>query len=1118
MSQRFTVTRPNIQADNEHEVEIVGGKTTSIQAENDPAGGGASAKNGKKYTRLIDSRGGDFYGSFAGYSEEGAPFVNDAEKGVTNDGNLALYEDDFKHRPKISSLLNTLANYKTLPEHTQEPEGRDKQVKNAAPQMGTLMGVYLPCLQNILGVILFIRLTWIVGNAGALESFFIILISCATTSLTAISMSAIATNGVVPAGGSYFMISRALGPEFGGAVGVLFYLGTTFASSMYILGAIEILLIYIAPPIAIFDEDGSGTTSNSPDMLNNMRVYGTVILLILSLLVFVGVKYVNKCALLFLFCVIVSICCIYIGVFVPNDLQFCCLDGNISLTTEYRSVEECTFYVQGNTSHLSDLGMTFCDANDVVGDECSSFLKKHYVNMTDAIPGLGNGLFKENLKNLYRAGGEVLPRQLPNGGGSEVVADITTSFTILLAIFFPSVTGIMAGSNRSGDLKDAQFSIPRGTLGAIFTTSFIYMTCVLFFAGAVRGEILRDKFGESIDGRLLVANIAWPSEWVILIGSFLSTIGAGLQSLTGAPRLLQAIAKDNIIPFLSVFGKGSATGEPTWALLLTVAISELGIVIAKLDSVAPIITMFFLMCYMFVNLACALQTLLKTPNWRPRFKYYHWLLSFIGMIMCVSLMFISSWYYALAAMALAGCIYKYIEYRGAEKEWGDGLRGLSLQAARYSLLRLEEGPPHTKNWRPQVLVLCKMDENLIPKHRKLLSFASQLKAGRGLTLVSSVIPGDYAAKYPESQAAAQELKKVMIEEKVKGFHQLLIAKDVSEGISACVQMSGLGGLQHNTVIAGWPYGWRQSTDERSFRVFLDIVRNVSAMHNALLVPKNIMLFPSNDQKLEGGSIDVWWIVHDGGMLMLLPFLLRQHKTWRNCTMKIYTVAQMEDNSIQMKKDLKTFLYHLRIDAEIEVVELPGCDISAYTYERTLLMEQRNQLLRQMKLTRKESLYDAQGIVDLHHIPRSEHENEPVERTTERKVRFARQESSPFDDPENEEVLKVTELADISEVAEPDSVNLIDTEPEEATPSTTDGLLNITPSDRNVRRMHTAVRLNEIIVEKSHKAQLVILNLPGPPKLQRKEQNYMEYLEVLTEGLERVLMVRGGGREVITIYS
>lgn len=87
------------------------------------------------------------------------------------------------------------------------------------------------------------------------------------------------------------------------------------------------------------------------------------------------------------------------------------------------------------------------------------------------------------------------------------------------------------------------------------------------------------RFGASIGGKLVVANIAWPNEWVILIGSFLSTLGAGLQSLTGAPRLLQAIAKDDVIPFLRPFAVSSKRGEPTRALILTIIICQGGILL-----------------------------------------------------------------------------------------------------------------------------------------------------------------------------------------------------------------------------------------------------------------------------------------------------------------------------------------------------------------------------------------------------------------------------------------------------------------------------------------------------------------------------------------------------------
>uniref|UniRef100_A0A8C8Z5D4 Solute carrier family 12 member 5 n=1 Tax=Prolemur simus TaxID=1328070 RepID=A0A8C8Z5D4_PROSS len=184
-----------------------------------------------------------------GNPKESSPFINstDTEKGKEYDGkNMALFEEEMDTSPMVSSLLSGLANYTNLPQGSREHEeaennegGKKKPVQ--APRMGTFMGVYLPCLQNIFGVILFLRLTWVVGIAGIMESFCMVFICCSCTMLTAISMSAIATNGVVPAGGSYYMISRSLGPEFGGAVGLCFYLGTTFAGAMYILGTIEIL-------------------------------------------------------------------------------------------------------------------------------------------------------------------------------------------------------------------------------------------------------------------------------------------------------------------------------------------------------------------------------------------------------------------------------------------------------------------------------------------------------------------------------------------------------------------------------------------------------------------------------------------------------------------------------------------------------------------------------------------------------------------------------------------------------------------------------------------------------------------------------------------------------------
>ncbi|CAB4064973.1 SLC12A4_6 [Lepeophtheirus salmonis] len=301
--------------------------------------------------------------------------------------------------------------------------------------------------------------------------------------------------------------------------------------------------------------------------------------------------------------------------------------------------------------------------------------------------------------------------------------------------------------------------------------------------------------------------------------------------------------------------------------------------------------------------------------------------------------------------------------------------------------------------------------------------------------------------YGEAQAAKFSIQQVIKDEAVKGFADVVVSKDISDGVCHLTQTTGLGGMKPNTVILGWPNSWRKK-EEDSWKVFVDSVRYASAAKNGLTCTQRYSTLS---------------------------------RLWRQ--------AQHEDNSIQMKKDLKTFLYHLRIEADVEVVEMQDSDISEYTYERTLLMEQRNEMLKEMrvsdkrkgKMTRRLSLNKGVG----------EYKVETV-------IENSRADVPNIEDKIPPKIEEDNELQGNS-LTVPKSSNR---------------------ESSNVRRMHTAVRLNEVIVNKSHDAKLVILNLPSPPKIMGpdKDASYMEFLEVLTEGLERVLMVRGGGREVITIYS
>ena len=549
------------------------------------------------------------------------------------------------------------------------------------------------------------------------------------------------------------------------------------------------------------------------------------------------------------------------------------------------------------------------------------------------------------------------------------------------------------------------------------------------------------------------------------IGALLSCIGAGLQSLTGAPRLLQAIAQDEVLPALVMLGKTGASGEPTRALVATAAIALCGVLVASVDAVAPIITMCFLMCYAFVNLACALQSLLQSPNWRPRYRYYHWLLSALGVAMCLILMFISGWMYASLAMLFAIVIYYYIQYRGAAKEWGDGLRGLKIQTAKFALQRLEESPPHTKNWRPQVLVLTRIDDTKgtdtsaawephireghgggaaqprrrvggrhgairsslgggsgIAPEEALIQLSGQFKGGKGLMMVCTAIEGAFPACSAEVKAAQAGLRAFMSVAQLEGFAQAIVGPSVEQTLGYLVQGAGLGALKHNTVVLGWPERWRTS---QGLRPFAHALQCAAVANHAALVPRNLEAFPRPGERLTG-TIDVWWVMHDGGLGLLLAFLLQQDKVWAQCELRVFCIAESDDNSIQLGQDLELFLKLSRIKAGVVVVEMMGSDLEPSVPGRLAALR--------------------------------------------------------------------AELNVSPEVGGDDSVTS--------------------------RRLHTAIRMNSYLLEYSRDADLVVLNLPGLPSTAEFDELklHMALVEAMTEGIRRILLVRGGGREVITIFS
>ncbi|CAD5215517.1 unnamed protein product [Bursaphelenchus xylophilus] len=1023
-------------------------------------------------------------------------------------GQLALFKDDEEDEEQQVGGQSFISGFTT-----PGPKERATSAKKKA-NLGVMLGVYLPTIQHILGVTMFIRLFWVVGVAGIWYTLLLLLLCCSCTLLTSISLSAVATNGVVESGGAYFMISRNLGAEFGSAVGILFYLANTVATSMYLVGGVEVLLLYICPQITIGGEAAHSDTGLMGMMSHNYRIYGTALLLIIMVIVALGVKFVQLLAPISLACVIASLLACYAGgvekavtgsgqhvcILQPDEMGQAHLLQSKILKMHNVDIGEICKYCKKSDA----LGELFCteNANGSESGSCHRY-QSGTLECTNGFPGINGDIMRSNLLPMWMEEKETAPGEKADTN-VDVFQDVKVTFFVLLAIYFPAVTGIMTGTNMSGDLKDPQKSIPSGTIAATITTSLIYVTLAILFGSSIIGEVLRDKNGKSIESHMIVASLAWPSPWVVIVGSFLSTFGAALQCLCSAPRLLQSIAKDDVIPILKPFARVTKNNEPFLGLLITTFIAELAILLGAVDAIAEVLDFFFLMCYAFVNLVCALHSLLGAPNWRPRFKYYHWSLSLTGAFLCFFIMFASQYVYALIACILTAIIYKYVEWKGAKKEWGDGMRGLALSTAQYSLMKVEDKDPHPKNWRPQLMILVdgKYSKEVIDMRSvNLLNLASQMKAGKGLafTVAFVISNGGHGEDKKKAEEIKEHVQRDMEQAKLRGFGKALIFQEdqIQGSVSTLYQSIGIGGLRPNTVMLNFPRmgGLQHHTEQHIFAE--QLIRGVQH-ENCIIVCKGITDFPKQNERLKG-TIDIWWIVHDGGILMLIAYLLQQHKVWRGCKLRIYVITHDDDSNEEMKARLQKHIYMLRIDATVFIVNMIGPDISDDAVQKTINMEQRTKLIKNMS-----NGFSNGGFVGDERSP-------------------SRQSSMRMNLGQNNN----DSLGSLSVPGKPSQNDLIETSFIQQTfeGDNTDTLqsgdtIDIKDlDDTKVQKMSAAIRMNQVILEYSNESQLILLSLPRPPKhTQRLVENYLAYVEALTEKLPRVMLIGGSGKEVITIDS
>lgn len=550
---------------------------------------------------------------------------------------------------------------------------------------------------------------------------------------------------------------------------------------------------------------------------------------------------------------------------------------------------------------------------------------------------------------------------------------------------WPLTADLNRGASMSGDLKNPSRSIPKGTLSGLALTFITYTVVIL----AMAASITRTSFYNNANVIQVVSYLnaiedLYPDEQtnlsgaVVLLGEFATSFFSSLLGVIGSAKLLQAVARDSLLPGLGIFARGTQkSDEPVYGIMLTFVLAQMTMLF-DINRIASFVTMAYLMTFLFTNLACFLLKIGSAPNFRPSFHYFNWQTAAAGTLLSGISMFFVDGLYATGCVGVLVCLFLLIHYSSPPKPWGDVSQSLIYHQVRKYLLRLRQ--EHVKFWRPQILLFI----NNFDDQFKMVSFCNSLKKGALFVLGHVLVTEDFSAAVPEARRLQTSWTKFVEASKVKAFVNIAVSPAAEWGFRNVVLNAGLGGMRPNIVIVDqfrsgqslvetWQPGNRRSSggrrtshgdgndhpettvqnppmSERSYVTILEDLLFKLRMNVAVAKGFEGLELPEHAGRNKKKYIDLWPIQMSAELgadseskqnmlttnfdtytlILQLGCILNTVPSWKKAyKLRVAVFVEYETDVEDERRRVGALLEKLRIEAEILVFWLACGDLKAY---------------------------------------------------------------------------------------------------------------------------------------------------------------------------------------------